>query len=63
MENELRTKLDIVKENISGLVDYLDENRLMGSIPDPAWKYILAIEEAVADEAVTLEEVYNRYFK
>ena len=50
MDHKLKAKLEIVKKNISDLVDYLDENRLMGSIPDPAWKYILAIEEAVADE-------------
>ena len=84
MENELIKKLEIVKKNISGLVDYLDENRLMESTPDQVWEYILAIERAVepeevtlerlekrirelenkvANEGVTLEEVYNRYFK
>jgi CII-binding regulator of phage lambda lysogenization HflD len=90
MENELIKKLEIVKKNISGLVDYLDENRLMESTPDQVWEYILAIERAVepeevtlerlekrikelenkvsvfgsfTDEAVTLEEVYNKYFK
>ncbi len=84
MENELIKKLEIVRKNISGLVDYLDENRLMESTPDQVWEYILAIERAVepeevtlerlekrirelenkvANEAVTLEEVYNRYFK
>ena len=84
MENELIKKLEIVRKNISGLVDYLDENRLMESTPDQVWEYILAIEKAVepeevtlerlerrirelenkvANEANTLEEVYNRYFK
>jgi hypothetical protein len=41
-------KLEIVKSNISDLVDYLDENRLFSSpIIEPLWKYILAIEKAV----------------
>jgi hypothetical protein len=46
--NELKMKLEIVKSNISSLVDYLDENRLFSSpIIEPLWKYILAIEKAV----------------
>jgi hypothetical protein len=46
--NELKMKLEIVKSNISDLVDYLDENRLFSSpIIEPLWKYILAIEKAV----------------
>ena len=54
--NELRMRLEIVKSNISGLVDYLDENRLMEIIPDPIWKYILAIEKAVEYDVVELEQ-------
>jgi hypothetical protein len=45
--NELKMRLEIVKSNISSLVDYLDENRLMESTPDQVWKCILAIEKAV----------------
>jgi hypothetical protein len=45
--NELKMKLEIVKSNISDLVDYLDENRLMESTPDQVWKCILAIEKVV----------------
>ena len=56
MTNELRMRLEIVKSNISSLVDYLDENRLMETIPDPIWKYILAIEKAVEYDVVELEQ-------
>ena len=46
--NELKMKLEIVKSNISDLVDYLDENRLFSSpIIELLWKYILAIEKVV----------------
>jgi hypothetical protein len=45
--NELKIKLEIVKSNISDLVDYLDENRLMESTSEQVWKYILAIEKVV----------------
>ena len=46
--NELKMKLEIVKSNISSLVDYLDENRLFSSpIIEPLWEYILAIEKVV----------------
>jgi len=60
MENELIKKLEIVRKNISGLVDYLDENRLMESTPDQVWEYILAIERAVEPEEVTLERLEKR---
>jgi len=53
--NELRMRLEIVKSNISSLVDYLDENRLMESTPDQVWKCILAIEKAVEYDIVELE--------
>jgi hypothetical protein len=41
------SELVIIKTSISSLINYLDENRLMEFIPDPVWKHILAIEEAV----------------
>ena len=52
--NELKMKLEIVKSNISDLVDYLDENRLMESTPDQVWKCILAIEKVVGLDKVEL---------
>jgi hypothetical protein len=57
MENELKKKLEIVRKNISGLVDYLDENRLMESTPDQVWEYILAIEKAVEPEEVNIRRL------
>jgi len=35
-----------VKENITHLVDYYDQNNLMDTIPDYVWGYILAIEKS-----------------
>ena len=35
-----------VKENITHLVDYYDQNNLMDTIPDHVWGYILAIEKS-----------------
>ena len=53
--DELRMKLEVVKSNISDLVDYLDENRLFSSpIIEPLWKYILAIEKVVGLDKVEL---------
>jgi hypothetical protein len=47
MANELtdREKLDIIKTNISDLVNYYDENNTMDTIPNYVWSYILNIEK------------------
>jgi hypothetical protein len=45
-EQQLQDKLTVVKENITHLVDYYDQNNMMDTIPDYVWKYILAIEQA-----------------
>ena len=44
---EAQMKLEIVKTNISDLVEWLDENNKMDLIPDELWKYIINIEKAV----------------
>jgi hypothetical protein len=38
-------KLDIIKTNISNLVDYYDDNNMMDTIPDYVWSCILNIEK------------------
>jgi hypothetical protein len=45
-EQQLQDKLAVVKENITHLVDYYDQNNLMDTIPDYVWGYILAIEKS-----------------
>lgn len=44
---EAQMKLEIVKTNISDLVEWLDVNNKMDLIPDELWKYIINIEKAV----------------
>lgn len=43
-------KLEIVKKNYYEFINYLDNNRMMESISDEAWKYLLAIEKVVESE-------------
>lgn len=45
-EQQLQDKLAVVKENITHLVDYYDQNNFMDMIPDYVWGYILAIEKS-----------------
>jgi len=40
------TKLDIVKRNITQLVDFYDKHNLMDVLPEDAWLQILKIEDA-----------------
>ena len=63
---EGQMKLEIVKTNISDLVEWLDENNKMDLIPDELWKYIINIEKAVGiwdDDIVELERAtaYEEY--
>lgn len=47
-----------VKQSVSGLVDWLDENNKMDIIPNEVWGYIIEIEKAVGmwdDDIVELE--------
>ena len=55
-----------VKQNVSGLVNWLDENNKMDTIPNEVWGYIIEIEKAVGmldDDTVELERAtaYEKY--
>ena len=55
-----------VKQNVSGLVNWLDENNKMDTIPNEVWGYIIEIEKAVGmldDDIVELERAtaYENY--
>ena len=55
-----------VKQNVSGLVNWLDENNKMDTIPNEVWGYIIEIEKAVGmldDDIVELERAtaYEKY--
>ena len=46
-DDDPEDKLEIVKTNISDLVEWLDKNNKMSTIPDEIWKYIINIEKVV----------------
>jgi hypothetical protein len=44
-ETQLQEQLDAVRSTLNELIDYLDENRMMETIPDYLWAYILKTEK------------------
>jgi len=44
-ETQLQEQLDAVRSTLHELIDYLDDNRMMESISDNVWAYIIKIEK------------------
>jgi hypothetical protein len=46
-EIQAQEQLSAVRSTLNEMIDYLDENRMMESIPEEVWAYIIKIEKII----------------